>query len=419
MKFSTIKGMHDIGPPEIEVWHRVEKAAREVFENAAFFELRPPVLEEEALFSRGIGTTTDIVEKEMYAFEDRNGKRISLRPEGTASIVRAYIERYAAPGGQYQRFYYWGPMFRHERPQKGRFRQFYQIGAEIFASSHPYTDAELIALASQLFKKLGLSGVKLSLNSLGCSGCRSSFRQALLEFLTPLKNELCEECQGRLGRNPLRVLDCKKENCQKLTHEAPSGLEYLCQDCLNHFEQVQLGLSRFQVEYTINPRLVRGLDYYVRTAFEFVSEGLGAQNAVAGGGRYDGLVEELGGPPTPAIGFAIGVERLVSLLSTQETLPDSKKIFFACLGAKAQEALLPLLQQLRQLGFWVSTDYEPKSLKSLLRQANHWQVDWAVIVGDQELEKGIVQVKEMKTQGAQKEIPLLTLIQYFQEARRV
>jgi histidyl-tRNA synthetase len=418
MKITSIKGMHDIGPPEVALWHRVERVARRIFKNAGFSELRTPVLEEEALFTQSIGNTTEIVEKEMYAFPDRKGKRLALRPEGTAAIVRAYIEHYAMPGAAFQRFYYLGPMFRYERPQKGRYRQFYQIGAEVFASLHPFTDAELIHLADEIFKELGLTGVQLQLNSLGCKNCRPAFREALLDFLRPLASSLCEDCNRKLERNPLRVLDCKKEGCIAATANAPSVLEYLCGDCVAHFEGVQQGLCNLGTSYQINPRMVRGLDYYERTAFEFLSGELGAQNAVAGGGRYDDLVKDLGGPAVPGVGFAIGVERLVSLVSAQAvSSTDEKKIFFACLGDKALAQLMPSVTSLRRDGFIVLVDYDLKSLKSLLRQADRLEADWVVIAGEDELQSGKVQVKSMKGEKSQQEIPLSGLVAYFQSKK--
>ncbi len=418
MRFSAIKGMHDVGPPQIKIWHFIEKTARELFEQAAFFELRPPLLEEEALFQHAVGNTSDIVEKEMYAFEDRNGKRISLRPEGTASLVRAYIENFAG-AAQYSRFYYMGPMFRHERPQKGRFRQFTQIGAEVFGSTSAYVDAEVIALANTLFQKLGLQSLKLQLNSLGCKECRPLYRQELVKALEPLREQFCEQCKDRLGRNPLRVLDCKNPGCQNLLKDIPKSLDSLCEPCADHFNIVQKCLRDLKVSYEINDRLVRGLDYYVRTAFEFVSGDLGAQNAVAGGGRYDGLVENLGGPATPAIGFALGMERLVSLIENQ-TLPlsETKKIFMVTMGEKAFQALYPLLFKLRELGYWVHTDFEGRSLKAQLREANRWEVDYCLIAGDSEVESNNVQLKFMKESAENLTLPLDAVITYFQEKKR-
>lgn len=415
MKIHSIKGMRDIGPAEIEIWQAIESIAREVFETANFSELRTPVLEEEALFTQSIGNSTEIVEKEMYRFPDRHEKMLALRPEGTASVVRAYIENYLSKGEQSHRFYYIGPMFRYERPQKGRYRQFYQIGAEVFGLNSPFADAELIHLVDEIFRKLGLQNVQLQINSLGCKKCRPIFREALLQFLQPLAPKLCEDCNRRLTKNPLRILDCKNEKCKEAIADAPSSIQYLDEECLTHFESVQKWLRAFSVQYQVNPRIVRGLDYYERTAFEFLSNDLGSQNAVAGGGRYDDLVHSLGGPPTPAVGFALGLERLVSLVSENSSLKKKRrKIYFACLGEAAQMRVLPFLLPLRQAGNVVYIDSEGKSLKSMLRYADRWGANYAVILGENELNQGIVQLKEMKEQGEQKEIPIDSLIAYFQ-----
>lgn len=413
MKITSVKGMHDVGPPEISSWHRIEKVARSIFENAHFYELRTPPLEEEILFTRGIGNTTDIIEKEMYAFEDRKGRKLALRPEGTASIVRSFIEHYAATQ-QYERFYYIGPMFRYERPQKGRYRQFYQIGAEVFGAKHPFVDAEVIALAHEIFKTLGLKKVALHLNSLGCKVCRPDYRKALLEFLNELQSKLCEDCQKRILKNPLRVLDCKNASCTQHTQGAPAMFEHLCKDCVDHFEGVQQALRKFSIPYEVNPRMVRGLDYYERTAFEFLSGDLGAQNAVAGGGRYDDLVKDLGGPSVPGIGFAIGLERLVSLLALQES-PSSErpKIFLAALGSAAQSWALTCMAQLRKTGFVTFSNFESHSLKHLLKHADKHKADYALIIGDNELQSGKIQIKDMKSQ-TQKEVPLDSVLAYFE-----
>lgn len=413
MKITSVKGMHDVGPPEIALWHRVEKIAREIFENAHFYEMRTPPLEEEVLFTRSVGSTTDIIEKEMYAFQDRKGRKLALRPEGTASIVRAYIEHYVA-NAEYDRFYYLGPMFRYERPQKGRYRQFYQIGAEVFRAKHPLIDAEVISLAHEIFKKLGLQKVSLHLNSLGCKICRPEYRQSLLQFLEPLSSQLCGDCQKRISKNPLRALDCKNETCTQLTQGAPSMFENLCGACVSHFEGVQQGLRKLGIAYEVNPRMVRGLDYYERTAFEFLSGDLGAQNAVAGGGRYEGLVKDLGGPAVPGIGFAIGVERLVSLLSAQGEKGLSRpRIFLACLGEAAQAWGLETLSSLRKSAFIALTDFDSQSLKNLLKHADKLKADYTLIVGENELQQGKIQVKDMKAQS-QKEIPMDSVLAYFE-----
>ncbi|MBL7685424.1 MAG: histidine--tRNA ligase [Deltaproteobacteria bacterium] len=414
MSITAIKGMHDVGPAEIELWHHIEKIARDVFETAGFFELKTPVLEKEILFTQGIGNTTEIVEKEMYRFPDRKEQILALRPEGTASIVRSYIEHYATPGDPYQRFYYYGPMFRYERPQKGRYRQFYQMGAEVFRSAHPMTDAELIHLADQIFRRLDLKNVQLQLNTLGCKQCRPNFREALLGFLRPLVAVLCEDCNRRLERNPLRILDCKKEGCIQATQEAPAGLDYLCDSCVSHFEGVQKGLRLLGTSYQINARMVRGLDYYEKTAFEFLSGDLGAQNAVAGGGRYDGLVKDLGGPDVSGVGFAIGVERLVSLIDAQKVPSKYTTLFLAPMGERAQEKLLSFINPLRRLGYRVMSDYDASTLKALLKQADRQKADYALILGDNELEKNEIQMKPLQGQGEVKQISLDALLVFFE-----
>lgn len=413
MKIPTIKGMNDVGPPDIAVWQWVEKTAREVFETAGFEELRTPPLEEEALFTRSIGSTTDIVEKEMYRFPDRKGKMLALRPEGTASVVRAFTEHYA-PKGEYSRFYYLGPMFRYERPQKGRYRLFYQIGAEIFGAEHPFADAELIHLADEIFGRLGLKEVSLQINSLGCKNCRPAFREALIRFLEPLQSKLCPDCQRRFTQNPLRVLDCKNEGCISVTQKAPAMLDHLCGECSAHFEGVQRGLRTLATPFKINRRMVRGLDYYERTAFEFSSNQLGSQNAVAGGGRYDDLVSELGGPDVPAVGFALGMERLVSLVAAHYPMHLNRpKIFFAALGEAAQIRILSYMAALRKEGFEVQAEFGDRSLKSLMRQADRLGADYVLIFGEDELKTGQIQIKEMKKEGAQKQIPFESLLVFF------
>ncbi len=414
MKITTLKGMHDIKPPEIAVWHWVEKTIREVLEGAFFSELRTPVVEEEALFTRSIGNATEIVEKELYHFTDRKGRKLALRPEGTASIVRSFNEHFATAGGKTHRFYYLGPMFRYERPQQGRYRQFYQMGAEVFGSKDPRTDAELIFLAHEIFKRLKLTTTELQINSLGCKTCRPNFRETLSQFLSSRIQSLCADCQRRIQKNPLRALDCKIPTCIEATAGAPSSLDHLCSDCQTHFEGLQQRLTLLKVPYRIHARLVRGLDYYERTAFEFVNTQLGAQNAVAGGGRYDDLVHDLGGPSTPAVGFAIGMERLVSLVSGYYPVEERrKKIFFACLGSEAQTRMIPHMMELRNLGWATLMSYENESLKSMLRQADRLEVDYTVIVGEEEIRQGLAQVKEMKTTGGQSSVGLADLAGYF------
>ena len=320
MKVTAVKGFSDILPGEVESWQWVEQKAREIFATYCFAEIRFPILEKTELFSRSLGETTDIVEKEMYTFADQDakGSLLTLRPEGTASVVRAYVQSEMYKIEPVRKLYYMGPMFRRERPQKGRLRQFHQIGVEALGRGDPYIDVEVLLLLNDFFQAVGLEGTALQLNSLGCTECRPVFRETLLLFLKQREHAFCSNCRRRMERNPLRVLDCKEQRCQEETRDAPSMLDSLCEACGQHFKAVRQFLEQARVDYTLNPRMVRGLDYYCRTTFEWTSGQLGAQNAVAAGGRYDGLVQELGGPPIPGVGFAMGVERLTLLLRLKE-----------------------------------------------------------------------------------------------------
>ncbi|MFU8770349.1 MAG: histidine--tRNA ligase [Desulfotignum sp.] len=317
----TIRGFRDILPGQIRLWQKVEKMATDLFEAFGYREIRIPVLEKTQLFARSIGEATDIVEKEMYTFEDRNGDKLTLRPEATASICRSYIQHKLYAGDPVQKFYMTGPMFRRERPQKGRYRQFYQIDAEVFGIDAPYVDCELIFLLHELFKRLGLTGLTAQINSLGCPDCRPGYTRSLLTFLGERKHALCDICQRRMTKNPLRILDCKVQACQEALAGAPATVDHLCEACDSHFTTVKKTLTKQGVAFSVDKSLVRGLDYYTRTAWEIQTTSLGAQSAVAGGGRYDGLVKALGGPDTPAIGFAIGFDRLVEIMEQLDQVP--------------------------------------------------------------------------------------------------
>jgi len=391
MKISSIKGFSDILPGEVETWQFIEEKAREVFARYKFSEIRIPILEKTELFSRSLGETTDIVEKEMYTFADQDakGSLLTLRPEGTAGVVRAYIEAQLYQTEPLRKLYYYGPMFRRERPQKGRLRQFYQIGAEVLGRGDPYIDAELLLLLRDFFSSVGLDGLSLELNSLGCVQCRPRYRHDLLKFLKQREKSLCGNCQRRMELNPLRVLDCKEERCMELTRDAPSIHGYLCEACHDHFRTVEQLLRQIGLEYRLNPRMVRGLDYYCRTAFEWTSNRLGAQNAVAAGGRYDGLVEDLGGPPTPGVGFAIGMERLVLLLGMKEIKKALRPgLYLAWVGAAARAWSFPMAHKLRQKGVSVEVDGEERSLKSQMRRADKLGARFVLIVGEEELKSG-------------------------------
>ncbi|MFQ5585298.1 MAG: histidine--tRNA ligase [Thermodesulfobacteriota bacterium] len=403
MTITAIRGFNDIMPGETGLWYRIEEEARRVFRGYGFSEIRIPVVERTELFARGIGETTDIVEKEMYTFSDRRGDSLTLRPEGTASVVRAYIEHklYTRP---VSKLYYMGPMFRYERPQKGRYRQFYQIGAEVLGEGSPMLDAEVLEMLMLLFTGLELEGVELNLNSLGCRDCRPLYKDRLLEFLKSRKGVLCENCQRRVDLNPLRALDCKSAHCIEETKDGPSILDHICDGCREHFEEVKKHLSRLGVEPLINPRMVRGLDYYSRTTFEITGEGLGAQNTVAAGGRYDGLVEDFGGPETPCFGFAIGMERLALLLRKEEA--GEPLCFVALLGGgDVEEKGTEIVRELRRGGRVVERDYTGGGLKAPMKRADRLGAAFVVIVGEAELSRGVVALKDMTT-GVQRDIPL-------------
>lgn len=398
MKINAIKGFSDILPGEIEIWQLVEEKAREVFALYNFSEIRIPILEKTELFSRSLGETTDIVEKEMYTFADQDakGSLLTLRPEGTAGVVRAYVEAELYQVEPVRKLFYVGPMFRRERPQKGRLRQFYQIGAEALGRGDPYVDADIILLLGDFFSVVGLDGLTLELNSLGCVQCRPRYRQDLAAFLRERDKRLCANCQRRMERNPLRVLDCKEEDCLKVTEGAPSILEFLCKDCQDHFGTVKQLFHETNLEYRLNPRMVRGLDYYCRTTFEWTSARLGSQNAVAAGGRYDGLVEDLGGPATPGIGFAMGMERLVLLLGRRETKkPPRPNLYLVWIGTAARGWAFPVVHRLRHKGIAVEMEGEGKSLKSQMRRADKLRAHHVLIVGEEELKSGKAVLRNM------------------------
>lgn len=400
VKVTSIRGFNDILPVESGLWSHIEGHARRVFNNYGFSEVRLPALEKTDLFLRSIGDTTDIIEKQMYTFTDLHGDSLTLRPEGTASLVRAYIEGklYTEPVA---RLFYTGPMFRYERPQKGRYRQFYQIGAEVLGEDSPALDAETIEMLWVLTTALGVEGVEIEVNSLGCAECRPTYKDTLLEFLRARSESLCENCTRRIETNPLRALDCKAEGCKEATDKAPSVVDSLCEGCAEHFDGLKESLTLRGVPFKVNPRMVRGLDYYTRTTFEVTARSggaLGAQNSVAAGGRYDGLVEELGGPATPCFGFALGMERLAMLVDRDLQQDDP----LACLipmGEAAEKEVIGLSRALRDLGLRVIVDYRGGSLKSSMKRADRVGADFALILGDDEIKAGSITIKNMKEGG--------------------
>jgi len=396
-KLQSIRGIHDGLPAEVRLWQRVEGAARKVFVTYAFSEVRLPILEPTELFVRSVGEATDIVSKEMYAFTDQGGDNICLRPEGTAGAVRAYLQGGLTRSGS-QRWFYMGPMFRRERPQKGRLRQFQQIGVEMFAANGPLEDAEVLAMAHSFLSELGISGLQLEINSLGCDDCRPAYRDLLLGYLNARRDHLCETCNDRISTNPMRVLDCKVSSCQAQLNDAPEMVDHLCEACETHFSGLKTGLDALQVPYKINARIVRGLDYYNRTAFEVVTDQLGAQGTVLAGGRYDGLVSELGGPPTSAIGFAAGIERLAMLLS--ETDEAAVDVAVVALGDAALTCSMQQAAALRSAGFSV-VHCGGGSAKRQFKVADREDVRFVVIVGEEEMMDGRVTLKNMATSEQQ------------------
>ena len=400
-KITAIKGIKDILPEDSPTWNHIESIARQVFGSFGFREIRVPIMEKTELFKRSIGETTDIVEKEMYTFRDRDDELLTLRPEATASIIRAYIEHNMHSFDQITKLYTMGPMFRRERPQKGRFRQFHQIDVELFGDDKPQSDAEVIFMLIHFLQSTAIADLSLEINSLGCKTCRPVFSQAIVNYLKGSEKALCPDCQRRMNTNPLRVFDCKVETCNSVIAKAPQILDYLCSDCKEHFTQVKSYLTDLNVAYGINPKMVRGLDYYTRTAFEVKSGLLGAQNALAGGGRYDGLVSFLGGPEVSGIGFAVGVERLLACL------PDNKKnifqtdLFIAALGERAQKMAFGLTNELRRAGISTEMDYSDKSLKSQMKRADKLKASFTLILGDKEIDEKRVELRNMNTKNQQ------------------
>lgn len=405
MEIKAIRGFNDILPGEIGKWQFVEKIAREVFEGFGFSEIRIPILERTELFSRGIGEATDIVEKEMYTFTDRSGNSLTLRPEATASMARAYLEHQLYTFDPVAKLYCIGPMFRYERPQKGRYRQFYQIDAEVFGVENSMVDAEVIVMLVRFLRRVGLEKLELQINTLGDRNCRPRYREELKKFLTNKSFQLCEDCQRRLQTNPLRIFDCKVETCQEAIADAPKVSDFVCSECQKHFDKVREYLEMADLEYVLNPRMVRGLDYYTRTAFEVVSYQLGSQNAVTGGGRYDNLFQEIGSLEIPGIGFAVGMERLVSLLPEDKGFISYPHLFIAALGEEPFKEAYRMINQLHLDGIRAELDYEGKSLKSQMRRADKLKARYVLILGENELKRGKAALRNMETKS-QEEISI-------------
>jgi len=398
MQYKIPRGTYDILPQDSRQWHKVISVFRETAQSFGYEEIVTPVFEQADLFERSSGESSDIVRKEMYRFEDRKGRIFALRPEGTAPVVRSFVENHLDATARINRLYYIGPMFRYDRPQAGRYRQFYQYGVECIGSHHPYYDAEIIALQNTFLQQLGLKGITLEINSVGCATCTKDYEQALIRFYEPQKAELCPDCLERLNNKPRRLLDCKVPHCKTISARAPVMPDFLDADCRSHFEQVQSYLKLMNISYTINPHIVRGLDYYTHTAFEFLNNSLGAQNAVSGGGRYNGLLKQIGGMDLPAVGIAGGFERLMLSLKQEQIMPADEfrpDVYLILMGGEAVSTGIPLMKRLRQTGLAVIFDPDKASLKAQLKAADGCKARFAVIIGADEVTSGKLSVKNL------------------------
>jgi len=399
MAIKAPKGTHDVTPQEAALWQYIEDTARDICKEYGYGEIRLPVFEHTELFQRGVGDTTDVVQKEMYTFNDKGGRSITLRPEGTAGVVRAYLENNLYANAQPTKLFYLLSCYRYEKPQAGRLREFHQFGVECFGARGPAVDAEIISVAHELFQRLGLSDIALHINSIGCPKCRAEYNRKLQAYFEKRKDELCETCRDRLYKNTLRILDCKSPVCQEIAKDAPLIIENLCEECEEHFEKLQEYLKIMNIEYQIDPYIVRGLDYYTKTVFEFVSNQIGAQGTVCGGGRYDGLVEELDGAPTPGIGFALGLERLILLLHnvgiTKE--PEPLDLFLVSLGEKADLYVQKFVYDLRKSGVSCDRDYLSRSFKAQMKYANKIGCNYIIVIGDDEITQDTGKLKNMAT----------------------
>lgn len=413
MAISRPKGTNDFLPEDTYKWQYVENILRTLAAQYGFQEIRTPVFEATELFLRGVGETTDIVNKEMYTFTDKGDRSMTLRPENTASTARAFIEHKMYGLLQPVKLYYMGPMFRYERPQKGRFRQFHQFGIEAFGSMDPALDSEVIALAMEFYKRLGLSGLKVRLNSVGCPQCRAEHKAKLQNMLRPHLDELCGDCKSRFEKNPLRIFDCKNEKCQDLIDGAPTIADCLCDECRDHFEKVKTYLTAAEIPYEIDPRLVRGLDYYTKTAFEIILTEIGAQSAICGGGRYDGLIRDIGGDSTPGVGFALGLERVFAALAAHDIeipAPGGADVYFIALGEAARKVTFSWLIALRGKGFKAEMDYMARSFKAQMKAADREKARYVVIAGENELEKDEIILKDM-TDSSQETVKAKNVIE--------
>lgn len=411
----AIKGTKDVLPKEVHKNQYIEATALDIAEKFGYKEIRTPMFEHTELFQRGVGDTTDVVQKEMYTFDDKGGRSITLRPECTAGAVRSYLENGLCNEALPQKVCYVGPCFRYEKPQAGRLREFHQFGVECFGTASPLADAELISLGKSIFDTLEVKDISLEINSIGCPTCRAEYHKALKEYFSLRKDELCDTCRDRLDRNPMRILDCKSPVCSEIAKDAPVVTDYLCEECDEHFKKVQEYLKAMNIEYTINPKIVRGLDYYTKTVFEFISNSIGAQGTVAGGGRYDGLVDELGGQKTPSLGFAMGLERLMMLMDAQNApFPDASApdLFVVALGDKATLKAAEIVKDMRAEGFTALMDLNQRSVRAQMKYADKLGAKFNIVIGDNEVENGTAKLKNMST-GEETDIALETFVSGF------
>lgn len=411
----AVKGTKDILPAEAYKNQYVESTMLDMAGRFGFKEMRTPVFEHTELFQRGVGDTTDVVQKEMYTFNDKGGRSITLRPEGTAGAARSFLENGLCNEALPQKICYITSCYRYEKPQSGRLREFHQFGVECFGSPSPMADAEIISLAHEIFAELGVDGLELRINSIGCPKCRAEYHRALREYFEGRKDELCDTCRDRLERNPMRILDCKSPVCSEIAKGAPVVLDYLCDECREHFEKVQEYLRALNIKFTVDPHIVRGLDYYTKTVFEFVSSEIGAQGTVCGGGRYDGLIEELGGQHTPSLGFGLGIERLLLLMEAQGCeFPDDAKpdLFIAALGEKAQLKAVEIANDIRREGYTCLYDINGRGLRAQMKYADKQSAKYTIVLGDDEVENGIGRLKNMES-GEETEIALDTFVSGF------
>jgi len=414
------RGTHDILPSESYKWHQVEEQIKTLCKEFGYKEIRTPMFESTELFERGVGDTTDVVQKEMYTFLDKGGRSITLKPEGTSPIVRSFVENSVYANPQPTKLYYMYPCFRYEKPQAGRLREFHQFGIEVFGASAPSIDAEVISLAMELLSRLGVTGTELNINSIGCPVCRKEYNEKLKDYFRPYLGDLCETCRERFEKNPLRILDCKCDSCKKIAKDAPMLIDHICNDCNEHFESLKKYLEIMEIPYNVDATIVRGLDYYTKTVFEIISHNEGSEGTICGGGRYDGLVSEIGGPQMPGVGFGMGLERLLLVLESIGKLPENDEtpdIFIANIGDSADVFVQKFIYDLRKNGILAERDYLSRSVKAQMKYANKLQAKFSAVIGDDDISKNTAIIKNMTT-GESQEVEFSNVADYLKNELR-